>query len=174
MTDLNSRMRALSQAANRGELSKQLGIGKYTLTGWLGGVDENGKPEPRVRMGTSEVRAKGLGHAQQVYMRQFKNRLPPEALDLNTGLVIIRTASTEDPRTFPADTPVSQGVVKFWKDSDGTGFITANGHDYFVHHSELLCDEEVFPSLQNGQAVRFIPSERKGQAIACSVVADEG
>lgn len=173
MSDINTRMRSLQQAAQNGTLAKSLGIGKYVITGWLGGVAEDGTPEPRVRMETMEIRAKGLTAAKALYLRQYKNRLPADALDLNTGLVILRTSSTEAPRQFPEGTPMMQGNIKFWRDAEGTGFVTADGHDYFVHHSEVVCDEDVFPTFTAGQVVQFVPATRKEQPIACSVTVVE-
>lgn len=169
MSDFANRVRKLQAAATSGTLEKDLGLGRYVLTGWLGDTNPN---EPRVKMETIEVTAKGLTQAKQKYMKNFKNQLPKEALNLETGLVVILVESADAARTFPADTPPSTGVVKFWK-PEGTGFIVCDGVDYFVHHSEISCDEDMFPSLQAGQTVNFIPSTRKDQAIACSVVPAE-
>ena len=170
MSDLNARIRTLSTASANKTLLKDLGIGKFLLTGWLGGVDENGKVAPRIRMETIEVSAKGLAHAKSKYMRQFKNSgLPEEALDLNTGIMLIRVDSAEDARTFPPDVPVLTGTVKFFKEQEGTGYITCDGVDYFVHHAEIIADQDVFPMLYSGQKVSFISADRKGRNTACSV-----
>ena len=173
--ELDARIRKLNTAVANGALKKELGLGDYTLTGWLGDTD---KSVPRVRMPTIQVSAKGLAHAKAQYERQFKNSLPKEIFDPNTGLVVIRVASNDAPRTFPADTPPTAGVVKFWKENDGTGFIVADGHDYFVHHSEVVTDdEEIFPNLAAGMKVNFIPAVRKSngkeQPVACNVCAAE-
>lgn len=171
MSDVHARIRSLATASANGTLLKSLGIGKFLLTGWLGGVDEaTGKPAPRVRMEQMEVGAKGLAHAKSQYMRQFKNSgLPAEALDLSTGIMVIRVDSAEPVRAFPADVPSVIGTVKFFKEQEGTGYITVGDTDYFVHHAEILGDAEVFPMLYSGQKVSFISSERNGRAVACSV-----
>ena len=173
-----SRVRSLSAMSRNSTLKKALGIGDFRLTGWLGGVNDDGSPAPRVKMETIDVESKGLPNAIKKYLSQFKNQgLPVEAFDSETGLVIIRVESRETPRTFPADTPSITGKVKFWKDLEGTGYITCEGVDYFVHHNEIVGDSEVFKTLSHGQTVHFIPSTRvsKGEdkPIACSVTTEE-
>lgn len=166
---INARMRKLQSAAANGDLAKQLGLGTFHLTGWLGDVDPN---EPRIRLDSMVVKAKNLHIAQQQYLRQFKSKLPADALNLDTGLIIIRVGSQEPARTFPADTPSITGKVKFWSDAKGTGFVTVEGKDYFIHHSEILCDDEVFPTLTAGQEVAFIPATYKDKPVACSVTTE--
>lgn len=173
-----SRVRSLATMSNNNTLKKALGLGDFRLTGWLGGVNDDGTAAPRIKMETIDVEAKGLPNAIKKYMSQFKNQgLPDEAYDSETGLVIIRVESRETPRSFPADIPSITGKIKFWKDIEGTGYITADGVDYFVHHNECLGDAEVFKTFKAGQGVHFIPSTRvsKGEnkPIACSVVAEE-
>lgn len=178
VSDFASRVRSLSTMSRNNTLKKSLGIGDFRLTGWLGGVNEDGTPAPRVKMETLDVEAKGLPNAIKKYLSQFKNQgLPAEAYDSETGLVIIRVESRENARTFPADTPSITGKVKFWKEVEGTGYVTCEGVDYFVHHNEILGDSEVFKTLHAGQTVHFIPSTRvsKGvdKPIACSVTTEE-
>ena len=173
-----SRVRSLATASRNNTLKKALGIGDFRLTGWLGGVNDDGTIAPRIRMETMDVEAKGLPNALKKYMSQFKNQgLPDEAYNSDTGLVIIRVESKEQPRSFPSDVPPTVGKVKFWKDLEGSGYITADGVDYFVHHNEIVGDEEVFKTLHSGQTVQFIPSTRmsKGEEkpIACSVTTEE-
>lgn len=177
-SDFASRVRSLATASRNGTLKKDLGIGDFRLTGWLGGVNDDGTNAPRVKMETYDVESKGLPNAIKKYMSQFKNQgLPDEAFDSDTGLVIIRVESRETPRSFPADTPSLTGKVKFWKDIEGTGYITVDGVDYFVHHNEIVGDAEVFKTLASGQTVHFIPSTRKSKGedkpIACSVTTEE-
>lgn len=177
VSDFASRVRSLATASRNNTLKKSLGIGDFRLTGWLGGVNDDGTPAPRVKMETMDVEAKGLPNAIKKYMAQFKNQgLPTEAYQSDTGLVIVRVESKETPRTFPEGTPLITGKVKFWKDIEGTGYITADGVDYFVHHNEIIGDEEVFKTLQSGQVVHFVPSTRmsKGEdkPIACNVVSE--
>jgi CspA family cold shock protein len=56
------------------------------------------------------------------------------------------------------------GVVKWFNDKKGFGFITReSGSDVFVHHSSILA--EGFRSLAEGDRVEFaIKQEQKGQA----------
>lgn len=46
-----------------------------------------------------------------------------------------------------------QGIVKWFRDDKGFGFIQSEGKDYFVHFSAIL--GEGFKSLQAGAAVSF-------------------
>lgn len=47
-----------------------------------------------------------------------------------------------------------QGVVKWFNDAKGYGFIArTNGPDVFVHHSSIVSDN--FKTLQEGQNVSF-------------------
>ena len=177
-SDFASRVRSLSTMSRNNTLKKSLGIGDFRLTGWLGGVNDDGSTAPRIKMETIDVEAKGLPNAIKKYLSQFKNQgLPDEAFDSETGLVVIRVESREVPRTFPADTPSLTGKVKFWKDVEGTGYVTADGVDYFVHHNEIVGDAEVFKTLKSGQVVHFIASTRKSKGedkpIACAVSTDE-
>jgi len=49
---------------------------------------------------------------------------------------------------------MAQGIVKWFNDSKGYGFITPeNGKDVFVHHSAIQGDG--FKSLAEGQKVEF-------------------
>ncbi len=49
---------------------------------------------------------------------------------------------------------MAKGVVKWFNDQKGYGFITPeNGKDVFVHHSSI--QGEGFKSLAEGQAVEF-------------------
>ena len=56
------------------------------------------------------------------------------------------------------------GVVKWFNDKKGYGFITRDsGSDVFVHHSSIIA--EGFRSLSEGDRVEFaIKEEQKGQA----------
>jgi len=49
---------------------------------------------------------------------------------------------------------MTQGIVKWFNDAKGFGFITAeDGRDLFVHHSEI--QSEGYRSLQEGARVQF-------------------
>ena len=54
---------------------------------------------------------------------------------------------------------MAKGIVKWFNDDKGYGFITPDdgGKDLFVHHSGLL--GEGFKSLAEGAKVEFEPSE---------------
>lgn len=170
MSELDARIRRLNTFTTS-EIKSKLGLGDYKLTGWLGDVD---KSLPRVRMETMVVSAKGLAHAKAQYARQYKSKLGKDMFDPITNLVVIRCASNEEPRSFPADTPPSAGVVKFWKEVEGTGYITCDGVDYFVHHNEVVTDDaDVFPNLVAGMKVNFIPALRNERPIACNVCGAE-
>lgn len=58
---------------------------------------------------------------------------------------------------------MSKGTVKWFNDSKGYGFITAEtGEDVFVHHSAISGDG--FKTLAEGQSVEFdIENGPKGQ-----------
>ncbi len=45
------------------------------------------------------------------------------------------------------------GIVKWFRDDKGFGFIESNGTDYFVHFKGILGDG--FKSLPRGASVRF-------------------
>jgi CspA family cold shock protein len=59
-----------------------------------------------------------------------------------------------------------QGTVKWFNDSKGFGFITAeDGRDLFVHHSDIKADG--YRSLQEGAKVEFeVVAGQKGPRAA--------
>ena len=61
---------------------------------------------------------------------------------------------------------MAQGIVKWFNDSKGFGFITQDdGGDIFVHHSVI--QGEGFKSLSEGQRVEFdVVQGQKGPAAA--------
>ena len=61
---------------------------------------------------------------------------------------------------------MTQGTVKWFNDSKGFGFITAEtGEDVFVHHSDIVSDG--YRSLQEGAKVQFeIVAGQKGPRAA--------
>lgn len=66
---------------------------------------------------------------------------------------------------------MTQGTVKWFNDQKGFGFITtADGTDYFVHHTEI--NGNGFKSLQEGEDVEFeIEKGDKGmKAVKVTVV----
>ena len=58
---------------------------------------------------------------------------------------------------------MAKGIVKWFNDQKGYGFVTPeNGKDVFVHHSAIQC--EGYKSLAEGQAVEFeIANGPKGE-----------
>jgi CspA family cold shock protein len=61
---------------------------------------------------------------------------------------------------------MAEGIVKWFSDSKGYGFIEVeNGSDVFVHHSGILATG--FKTLNEGDRVEFdIEEGRKGPAAA--------
>lgn len=47
-----------------------------------------------------------------------------------------------------------EGIVKFFDDKKGYGFINANQTDYFVHFSSIISDED-YKRLAEGDKVSF-------------------
>jgi cold shock protein len=48
---------------------------------------------------------------------------------------------------------MQNGIVKWFNDSKGFGFIASEGSDYFVHYKEIQGNG--FKSLKEGDKVRF-------------------
>lgn len=69
---------------------------------------------------------------------------------------------------------MATGIVKFWKEDAGWGFITpsAGGKDIFVHHSALVKNGCGRVTLNEGEEVEFqVEQGKKGpQAINVQVV----
>jgi len=66
---------------------------------------------------------------------------------------------------------MAEGVVKWFNDQNGFGFITNNsGGDVFVHHSAIIGDG--FKSLAEGEKVQFeIEKGEKGlRAVSVRVI----
>lgn len=57
-----------------------------------------------------------------------------------------------------------EGIVKWFKDDLGYGFIAADGRDYFAHFSEI--SHEGFKSLREGDKVFFNPETAPKGLIA--------
>lgn len=65
--------------------------------------------------------------------------------------------------------PEQQGVVKWFSDKKGFGFIEGPQEEYFVHYSEVQM--EGFQTLQQGAKVNFdIETTEKGLAARNVVV----
>ena len=62
------------------------------------------------------------------------------------------------------------GVVKWFNDQKGFGFVAANGKDYFIHFKEIQSDG--FKSLKEGQKVCFIPNDSPKGPVATKLVVE--
>ncbi len=61
-----------------------------------------------------------------------------------------------------------KGIVKWFNDSKGIGFITGtDGKDYFVHYTGIYCDG--FKTLAQDRAVEFEPLETE-RGLQCTNV----
>jgi len=61
-----------------------------------------------------------------------------------------------------------KGIVKWFDDNRGYGFITGDdGKDYFCHHSEIK--EKGFKTLIEGQPVEFEESKNEKGLVAKNV-----
>jgi len=56
------------------------------------------------------------------------------------------------------------GIVKWFSDKKGFGFVEAGGKDYFIHFKEIQADG--FKSLKEGDQVRFDPSQSPKGTVA--------
>jgi CspA family cold shock protein len=61
-----------------------------------------------------------------------------------------------------------EGIVKWFNNAKGFGFIEANGADHFVHFSFI--SSEGFRTLQEGQRVMFTPGTGEKGLQATDVV----
>lgn len=60
------------------------------------------------------------------------------------------------------------GVVKWFNDQKGFGFVSANGKDYFIHFKEIHM--QGFKSLKEGDKVSFEPSQSAKGPVATQLV----
>lgn len=59
------------------------------------------------------------------------------------------------------------GIVKWFNDGKGFGFIAAEGKDYFVHFKEI--QNEGFKTLKEGDKVSFEPAQAPKGLVAKNV-----
>lgn len=59
---------------------------------------------------------------------------------------------------------MQNGVVKWFSDQKGFGFVASQGKDYFIHFKEIQSDG--FKSLKEGDKVRFTPSQSPKGPVA--------
>ncbi len=65
------------------------------------------------------------------------------------------------------DDEMINGVVKWFNDQKGFGFVCSGGKDYFIHFKEIQCDG--FKSLKEGDKVCFEPSESPKGSVATNL-----
>ena len=83
--------------------------------------------------------------------------------------MIANTANTAN-----MNTDTKSGVVKWYNNKTGYGFITCDGSDVFVYHSSIVVDKEQFRYLVEGEYVIFCVEERKGKSVAVNVRGVDG
>lgn len=66
---------------------------------------------------------------------------------------------------------MQNGIVKWFNDGKGFGFIASNGSDFFVHFKEIQC--QGFKSLKEGDRVTFEPGDSPKGPVAKNVQIDE-
>lgn len=62
---------------------------------------------------------------------------------------------------------MKNGIVKWFHDNKGYGFIDSDGKDYFVHFKDI--NKEGFKTLKQDEKVRFIPATSDKGNIAKNV-----
>jgi cold shock protein len=65
---------------------------------------------------------------------------------------------------------MQEGIVKWFNDGKGFGFIASQGKDYFVYFKEIQKDG--FKSLKQGEKVKFIAGTSAKGPIATKVTVD--
>ena len=63
---------------------------------------------------------------------------------------------------------MQNGIVKWFNDGKGFGFIASDNQDYFVHFKEI--QGQGFKSLKEGDKVSFEPGSSPKGAVAKNVV----
>lgn len=62
---------------------------------------------------------------------------------------------------------MQNGIVKWFSDQKGFGFIQSGEKDYFVHFKEIQC--EGFKSLKEGDKINFVAGTSSRGPIATKV-----
>lgn len=63
---------------------------------------------------------------------------------------------------------MQSGVVKWFSDQKGFGFVASQGKDYFIHFKEI--QSEGFKSLKEGDKVSFEPAQSPKGPVATKLV----
>ncbi len=63
---------------------------------------------------------------------------------------------------------MQNGIVKWFSDKKGFGFIEYQGKDYFIHFKEI--QSQGFKTLKEGDKVRFEPEQSPKGALARNVI----
>ena len=59
---------------------------------------------------------------------------------------------------------MQNGIVKWFSDAKGFGFLASRGKDYFIHFKDI--QHEGFKSLKEGEPVHFEPSQSEKGPVA--------
>ena len=62
---------------------------------------------------------------------------------------------------------MTNGIVKWFNDSKGFGFVSADRKDYFIHFKEI--QTEGFKTLKEGELIRFEPSQSPKGPLATNL-----
>lgn len=65
---------------------------------------------------------------------------------------------------------MQNGIVKWFNDGKGFGFISSNGNDFFVHFKEI--QGQGFKSLKEGDRVSFEPGQSPKGPVAKNVTVE--
>ena len=68
-----------------------------------------------------------------------------------------------------SDNKNNQGVVKWYNNKTGYGFIKYDDSDVFVYHSAIVVEKEQFRYLVEGEYVSFSIEDRNGKQVAANV-----
>lgn len=66
---------------------------------------------------------------------------------------------------------MQSGIVKWFNDQKGFGFVASQGKDYFIHFKEI--QSEGFKSLKEGDKVSFEPSQSAKGPVAIKLSIDK-
>lgn len=59
---------------------------------------------------------------------------------------------------------MQNGIVKWFNEKKGYGFLSSQGKDYFIHYNEIKA--EGFKTLKEGDKVHFEPSSTQKGLVA--------